>query len=142
MEDALRSSKFVGMALFVVALTVVGCARDAGAPAERASNARSSDAATDTTQLVPVTPAELAAIVKSGGAQATLVNVWATWCQPCREEFPDLVRLSATREATCAEMSSRSLMPSGAAHTALVSANPFGPAGDHSGWPSVLRPPR
>ena len=24
-----------------------------------------------------------------------LVNFWATWCDPCREEFPDLVRLDA-----------------------------------------------
>ena len=22
-----------------------------------------------------------------------LVNFWATWCEPCREEFPDLVRI-------------------------------------------------
>jgi thiol-disulfide isomerase/thioredoxin len=22
-----------------------------------------------------------------------VVNVWATWCTPCREEFPDLLRL-------------------------------------------------
>ena len=25
-----------------------------------------------------------------------LVNFWATWCDPCREEFPDLVRLHNT----------------------------------------------
>lgn len=31
--------------------------------------------------------------VRRPGASATLVNVWATWCQPCREEFPDLVRV-------------------------------------------------
>ena len=24
-----------------------------------------------------------------------LINFWATWCPPCREEFPDLVKLDA-----------------------------------------------
>jgi thiol-disulfide isomerase/thioredoxin len=28
-------------------------------------------------------------------AKPLLVNFWATWCDPCREEFPDLVKLDA-----------------------------------------------
>jgi len=28
-----------------------------------------------------------------------LVNFWATWCEPCREEFPALVRLHKTYRA-------------------------------------------
>jgi thiol-disulfide isomerase/thioredoxin len=36
---------------------------------------------------------ELKSILDSNQGQVLLVNVWATWCKPCREEFPDLVRL-------------------------------------------------
>jgi thiol-disulfide isomerase/thioredoxin len=34
------------------------------------------------------------AAVQAPGAQVVLLNVWATWCVPCREEFPDLMRVS------------------------------------------------
>jgi thiol-disulfide isomerase/thioredoxin len=29
------------------------------------------------------------------GAKPLLVNFWATWCEPCRTEFPDLVKIDA-----------------------------------------------
>ena len=28
-----------------------------------------------------------------------LINFWATWCDPCREEFPDLVKINADYRA-------------------------------------------
>lgn len=43
------------------------------------------------------TPASSAGVmqeVQRPGAKAVLVNVWATWCVPCREEFPDLLRVA------------------------------------------------
>ena len=37
---------------------------------------------------------ELSRIIKQNKGNPLLINVWATWCAPCREEFPDLVELS------------------------------------------------
>lgn len=36
----------------------------------------------------------LAKLLKPQG-RPLLINFWATWCEPCREEFPDLIRLDA-----------------------------------------------
>jgi len=46
--------------------------------------------------LAPATLAQVMVEVRRPGARATLVNVWASWCVPCRQEFPDLVRLERT----------------------------------------------
>ena len=51
---------------------------------------------------VPVAVGDLAAIraaVAAPGASAVLVNVWATWCDACREEMPALLRFARAHRA-------------------------------------------
>jgi len=41
----------------------------------------------------PATPQQIKAQITASPAPLLLVHVWATWCQPCREEFPELVKV-------------------------------------------------
>ena len=38
---------------------------------------------------------ELNDIIKNREGKVLLINIWATWCVPCKEEFPDLIKFSA-----------------------------------------------
>ena len=38
---------------------------------------------------------EMQDLLKRDGSHPLLVNYWATWCDPCRDEFPDLVKIDA-----------------------------------------------
>lgn len=56
----------------------------------------------DTMRYVPVKLPEVTVIDDAGLKKAIqpngkplLINFWATWCDPCREEFPDLVKINA-----------------------------------------------
>lgn len=42
----------------------------------------------------PVDERGLQAIIEQHRGKIVLVNFWATWCQPCIEEFPDLMEIA------------------------------------------------
>ncbi|MBA2733748.1 MAG: redoxin domain-containing protein [Acidobacteria bacterium] len=48
-----------------------------------------------------------------------LVNFWATWCEPCREEFPDLVQINKDYKARGLEFVTVSLDESGEIKTGV-----------------------
>jgi thiol-disulfide isomerase/thioredoxin len=71
----------------VIAAAVLSCATlaRAGGPAEAVPRAQAPTP-------VAATSADVRRAVVDAKAKAVLVNVWATWCLPCREELPDLLR--------------------------------------------------
>jgi thiol-disulfide isomerase/thioredoxin len=44
--------------------------------------------------LLPADAARIHSLVRGVPGRVTLVNVWATWCVPCRKEFPALLRVA------------------------------------------------
>lgn len=45
-------------------------------------------------RIVPISPEEIPALIATHSSDSLLViNIWATWCIPCIEEFPDFLRV-------------------------------------------------
>lgn len=43
-------------------------------------------------RLTKATPEQIREDIENREASVKVVNFWATWCAPCREEFPEIVR--------------------------------------------------
>jgi len=78
------------LAAIAIAVALAGCGSDGSGRAEHAVPPLAASG-----PVVPVTADGIHQLVARPGARATIVNVWAAWCAPCREEFPAL--LSAAR---------------------------------------------
>lgn len=47
-------------------------------------------------RVEPINEQGLRQLIHERAGRILLVNVWATWCKPCVEEFPELIRLQHT----------------------------------------------
>lgn len=65
--------------------------------------------------LTQVRSSDVFNLARQPGAKLTIVNVWATWCGPCQEEMPELLKFKKAYAAKGVRL-------------VLVSANEFGEA--------------
>src|SRR5438477_3978864 len=79
-------------AAFAMAFCQFGVAQGAVA-AEKTTAAAVQNAAASLPKVTQIDIEGLRKLLKPSG-KPLLINFWATWCGPCREEFPDLVKIS------------------------------------------------
>ena len=90
-----RTIEFLAKTVLCASVTVMlGQAVIAQGPAKSKASAAAA-AQTVTARVMQIDIEGLKKLLKPSG-KPLMINFWATWCDPCREEFPDLVKLDTT----------------------------------------------
>lgn len=77
-----------------VLVSLCGATAFSQTAATKSVPASGTSAAAKAVAVTQIDDAGLAKILRPNG-KPLLVNFWATWCTPCREEFPELVKIDA-----------------------------------------------
>ena len=67
-------------------------------PAQKSRTAEQAVPADPQIHVEPINTEGLKSLISKPKNKPLLVNFWATWCDPCRDEFPDLVKISSEFE--------------------------------------------
>jgi thiol-disulfide isomerase/thioredoxin len=77
-------------AVLIIIFFISGCSNDDRAKTEE-NNLKKDYVYTNSIEVIDLN--RLEEIISNRNGRILFINVWATWCAPCVEEFPDLVRL-------------------------------------------------
>ena len=93
MTSIVRSAARLAVtAILAFAFTYQLAAQDSASTAAKDVPAGASAGAASIPKVTKIDIAGLKPLIKPDG-KPLLINFWATWCPPCREEFPDLVKI-------------------------------------------------